>query len=247
MQCRIRNDFNKHFSLCYIKNWLVYLILILWMDFLFVHDFLVTLYIDNLAHNGRSSFPNFSYFLELTTNSCQISLKVIVYFVKFWEKCLPNIEVWITIVCLWVVLSSKNADPRKKRLIQLWAPPRLFHGTVILLWYATQEMCVSHYPFCHKEYYKRSRFNKIIVTASSKTFFSETGFSFITMSAWQRKLQWLWVQFSASSLTCMEAPASTPTTASAPSVQMSTQAKRQITFYHYEENSFNCTDFLKGS
>lgn len=44
------------------------------------------------------------------------------------------------------------------------------------------------------------------------------------------RLQWLQTQFSASALTSVKAPAVPPTT-SAPSVQMSTQAKRQITFY----------------
>lgn len=37
------------------------------------------------------------------------------------------------------------------------------------------------YPFGHTEYYKRSGLNKITVTVSSKTFFSETKFSFLSV------------------------------------------------------------------
>lgn len=61
-----------------------------------------------------TSFPRFWFLLEnsnfiISNRYCQLfSLKWQTCFIFFWEKCLPNSQVWITVICLSFVLSSKN-------------------------------------------------------------------------------------------------------------------------------------------
>lgn len=50
--------------------------------------------------------------------SCQFSLKWKAHFTYFSEKYLPNIQVWITVFCLWLILSSKNGVWGRKQLVQ---------------------------------------------------------------------------------------------------------------------------------
>jgi hypothetical protein len=60
-----------------------------------------------------TNFPKFWVLLEnsdfiIGNRYCQLfSLKWQTDFI-FWEKCLPDSQVWITVICLSCVLSSKN-------------------------------------------------------------------------------------------------------------------------------------------
>ena len=64
-------------------------------------------------------------FLDVTGSLC-----------SFLRKCLPSTQVWITILCLSVVLSSKTDVLRKKRPVELTPQTAqvLFLETNISLW-----------------------------------------------------------------------------------------------------------------
>lgn len=85
---------------------------------------------------------------------------------------------------------------------------------------------------------QRLTFNKIV---SSRTLLNENLFCFLN-------LQWQLVLLGAYALFCGKAPAISPISASAPSVQIPIQWIRQIILeLHYYENCFELADFLKRS
>lgn len=156
---------------------------------------------------------------------------------------------------LWVVLSSKNADSRKQQPVHSALCSRshgsALPGTAILLRPTAWVTYGSYCPFCHTGYYKRSRFNKITVSALSKAFFSETGFSVFTGSPWWWRPMPVggsalcpWGAFSARTLTVVR-PLGSPSTVSAASAQRSTQAKGTWQFTAIKKMAFTSPIFWK--
>lgn len=108
-----------------------------------------------------------------------VFLEVTRLFRSLLKKCLSNTEVWITIACLSVVLSSKSAVPWKMQLVI----SKLNHLFPFLKMADIKQkdffFCVV--PFCYtilKIYvYSSHGFIKLIFfTASSSTFLSKIGF-----------------------------------------------------------------------
>ena len=126
-----------------------------------------------------ASFPKFQFSLEslsliIGNKFCQLfSLKWQVNFVLsfffFLRKCLPNIQVWVIVICLSVVLSSRNDVLWKKWLIRLTKAivAVLFPEVTPTLLYTAKGLLCMCFPPCHEECSEQvdsgPRFNKAVI------------------------------------------------------------------------------------
>ena len=65
-------------------------------------------------------------------------------FSSFLRKCLPNIQIWMIIVCSWVILSDKNAVPWKKVAVQLIVQLHKYFSSRQSLTIHMQQKCFVH-------------------------------------------------------------------------------------------------------